>query len=177
VKPPAGFTLIEVLVAIIITAMVALLSHQIAGTVADHARRARDVRRATDREGNAYALLRSAFLSLEVGRDSAPAFLGNADRLQFSTWLTTADGWPERRTLELALRSHRWVASAPPDADVVLAEGLVDLHFDFLVTAGAAPTWVRQWESTVSAPLAVRIRVTWAVGPSDTLLFLIKSRG
>jgi prepilin-type N-terminal cleavage/methylation domain-containing protein len=177
VKGVRGFTLVEVLVALTVTALVALLAHQIAGAVSEQAGRLRDARRTLDRRSNGYAVLRSAFLSVEVGLDSAPAFLGDADRVRFAAWVATADGWQERRSVELALQGDRWVASAPPDADVLLADGVAGLRFDYLLELGAGAAWVRQWESAVSAPLAVRILVIRRRGPADTLLFPIKSRG
>jgi prepilin-type N-terminal cleavage/methylation domain-containing protein len=177
VRPRRGFTLVEVLVALVVTAVLALLSHQLAAAVGDHAARLRDARRALDRRSNAYGMLRSALLSLEVGLDSAPEFLGHADRVRFAAWVPAAEGWSERRTLALQLEGDRWTASAPPDEHVVLAGGITEVRLDYLLEPGAGATWVRQWESAVSAPLAVRVRLTRKMGPVDTLLFLVKSRG
>jgi prepilin-type N-terminal cleavage/methylation domain-containing protein len=171
-----GFTLIEVLVAVVLSAVVALLAHQLFGAAVDGGRRLRDVRLGTDRRGNADQFLRAAFLSLEVGIDSADGFSGKRDMVRFSTWLPTADGWLERGVVELGLDDDRWIASAPPQAKVELANGVTDLRFDYLLEMGADSKWVSVWESAVSAPLAIRVRVTRRES-ADTMLYLIKARG
>jgi prepilin-type N-terminal cleavage/methylation domain-containing protein len=171
-----GFTLVEVMVALVLTGMVAVLAHQIFGAVTDHTRRLRDARLVLDRRSNAHRFLQSAFLSLEVGIDSAGAFSGQRDRVNFSSWLPSADGWLERRTVKLGLDGDRWIAISPPDSSVELARGVTALRFDYLLEPGAESTWVGEWESAVSAPLAVRVQVVWG-GRADTMLYLIKARG
>jgi prepilin-type N-terminal cleavage/methylation domain-containing protein len=171
-----GFTLIEVLVSVVLAAAVALLAHQLFGAALEASRQAREARLALDRQANAHRFLNAAFLSLEVGVDSATLFQGMQDRVRFSAWLLTADGWPERRTVDLGQLGDRWVVTAPPDAEIELARH-VAVHFDYLLGPGAQSTWVGQWESAVSAPLAVRARVRHEAGTVDTMLFLIKARG
>ncbi len=171
-----GFTLVEVLVGVFLTAVVAAVAHGLFGAAVDGARQVREARLALDRQANAHRFLQAAFLSLEVGADSAGPFLGERDRVRFDTWLPTADGWLERRTVELRLDRGRWIAAIPPEPKVVLADGVTDLRFDYLLEPGAEFHWVAQWESAVSAPLAVRVRA--AAGERvDTMLYLIKGRG
>lgn len=172
----AGFTLVEVLVAAVLSAAVALLAHQLFGATADGSRRLREARLALDRRGNADQLLRGAFLSLEVGADGADGFSGKRDRVRFSSWLPTADGWLERTTVELRLDGDRWIASAASAPAIELARGVSALRFDYLLEPGADATWVSAWESAASAPLAVRVRVLRTVG-ADTTIYLIKARG
>jgi prepilin-type N-terminal cleavage/methylation domain-containing protein len=171
-----GFTLIEVMVALVLTGVVAGLAHQLFGAVTDHTRRLREARFGLDRRSNAHRFLQSAFLSLEVGIDSAGAFSGQRDRVSFSSWLPTSDGWLERRTVELSLDGDRWIAISPPGSSIELARGVTALRFDYLLEPGAESAWVREWESAVSAPLAVRVRVTRGER-ADTMLYLIKARG
>jgi hypothetical protein len=63
---------------------------------------------------------------------------------------------------------------------------VTDVAFDYLLEPGENTKWVREWISPVSAPLAVRVRVTHlsdngqrttAHAVTDTLLLLIKERG
>ncbi len=171
-----GFTLIEVMVALVLTGVVAGLAHQLFGAVTDHARGLREARLGLDRRSNAQRFLQSAFLSLEVGVDSAGGFSGQRDRVSFSSWLPTADGWLERRRVELGLDGNRWLATSPPESSVELARGVTALRFDYLLEPGAEAGWVAEWESAVSAPLAVRVRVTQGER-ADTMLYLIKARG
>jgi prepilin-type N-terminal cleavage/methylation domain-containing protein len=172
----AGFTLIEVTVALVLTGTVALLAHRLFGAVTDHVGNLREARLDLDRWSNAHRFLQAAFLSLEVGMDSAGPFVGRWDRVSFPSWLLTSDGWLERGTVELGLDGDRWIATSPSHSSVVLARGVTALRFDYLLEPGAESGWVAEWESAVSAPLAVRIRLTQGA-EADTMLYLIKARG
>jgi prepilin-type N-terminal cleavage/methylation domain-containing protein len=176
---PAGFTLIEVLVALVLTGTVALLAHQLFAAAVDASRRLEAARRRLDREGNTRDFLRDALLALEVGADSAGAFEGEPRRLQFSAWLPTSDGWDERRTVALALEGGRWTAALgdEPGTRLVLADSVRSVGLDYLLEPGADAHWVMDWHSPVSAPLAVRVRLTHAGGACDTMLYLVKARG
>lgn len=171
-----GFTLVEVLVAVAITGLVMLLAHQLFGAVVDGGRRITEARRALDRERNAERYLRDAFLSLEVGDEAGP-FEGHPDRVSFSTRQRTADGWLERRRLDLIGQSGSWVAIAPDGERVLLADSVRSVALDYLLEPGAASPWVGEWVSPVSAPLAVRVRITRQSGGADTTLYPIKARG
>jgi len=50
------------------------------------------------------------------------------------------------------------------------------LDCDYLLEPGASTTWVREWISSVSAPLAVRLRIGYAEH-ADTLLLFVGPRG
>jgi prepilin-type N-terminal cleavage/methylation domain-containing protein len=172
-----GFTLIEVLVAIVVAGLVALLAHQLFGATIDGSRRLVHARRALDRERNAQAFLRDAFLSLDIGTDSARPFEGDRDRVRFSTWLLTPDGWNERREVRLELTGGSWTAAAQPGTSIILTDSVAAVALDYLLEPGAESHWVGAWHSPVSAPLAVRVRLTHAGGLCDTTLYLIKARG
>jgi len=174
-----GFTLLEVLVAVVLTGTVALLAHQLFAAAVDGSRRLEQARRRLDREGNARAFLRDALLALEVGADSAGSFEGEPRRLRFSARLPTSDGWDERRTVGLALAGDRWTAAVgdEPGTRLVLADSVRSVQLDYLLEPGADARWVMDWHSPVSAPLAVRVRLTRAGDACDTMIYLVKPRG
>ena len=65
-----------------------------------------------------------------------------------------------------------------------MSDSVTDAGFDYLLEPGVESRWVREWVSPVSAPVAIRVRVTRGLGMgderrvvTDTLLFLIKERG
>ncbi len=94
------------------------------------------------------------------------------------------DGWFERRQVTLGAEQGRLRAIVTPGTPIALFDSLTDVQFDYLLEPGAESRWVREWVSPVSAPVAVRMRVTRAgcgrQGAGcvmDTLLFLIKERG
>src|SRR3989442_11667981 len=98
----AGFTLVEVLVALTIGAVVVLLAHELFGAVAERGRTLTVARTALDRSANARRWLDATFLSLDVGTEGAGGFDGRRDHVVFTTWLLTPDGWFERRAVSLA---------------------------------------------------------------------------
>lgn len=175
-----GFTLVEVLVALTLSALVVLAAHRIFTGVVDGAARLRDARVALDREANARRFLHEAFGSLDVGTEGAGSFVGRPERVEFTTWLRVPEGWVERRRIALAARGGGLVADLG-SASVLLADGIARVEFDYLLEAGAAAAWVREWISPVSAPVAVRVRITDARsterGAVDTLLFIVGARG
>jgi len=178
-----GFTLLELLVALTVSGVVVLVAARIFAAVGDGGTELRTARLTLDRQANARRWLQAAFLSLDVGQDSvAGPFEGRADRVRFGAWLETANGWFIERRLNLRLQDGAFVGTAGSDA-LVLADSVTDVAFDYLLEPGENTRWVREWISPVSAPLAVRIRVTRGSGKGeegrvvDTLLFLIKERG
>ena len=187
-----GFTLVEVMVALSIGAVVVLLAHELFGAVAERGRTLTVVRSALDRSANARRWLDATFLSLDVGTEGAAGFDGRPDHAAFASWLLTADGWFERRTVSLARNNDRLVASVAPGQPIALMDSVAELALDYLLEPGAEARWVREWVSPVSAPVAVRMRIEKAGCPKglpvgrgmrdarcmvDTLLFLIKERG
>jgi prepilin-type N-terminal cleavage/methylation domain-containing protein len=180
----AGFTLIEVVVALTIGALVVLVAHQLFAAVAERGRTLIVARTALDRAVNARRWLAATFLSLDVGTDGAGGFDGRPDHVAFSTWLLTPGGWFERRQVTLSAEQGQLRAAVTPGAPIALMDSVADLELDYLLEPGADSRWVREWVSPVSAPVAVRMRVSKtrcemreAGCVVDTLLFLIKERG
>jgi len=173
-KSRAGFTLIEVMVAVTIAAVVMLAAREIFAGVADTAKAVTTARHELDRRSNARRWLKAAFLSLE------PPFEGRARRVAFSSWQRTSGGWFERQSIELTQDGGRLLATHGTDA-IQLADSATAVTFDYLLTPGADTKWVSEWVSPVSAPLAIRMRIARCgdqpVACVDTLLFLVKERG
>jgi len=182
-RPRAGFTLVELLVALLVTGLVALLSHQLLATVGDSARTLLAARTALDRDANARRWLTSSWRSLEVG-GAAGGFTGAPQEATYSSWVRTPGGWWVRSRVRLGVVQERFVAVTDTET-LVLADGVAAVGFDYLLTPGADSRWVHAWQSPASAPLAVRVRVQRrapagehpAIAQVDTLLFLIGPRG
>lgn len=173
-RPSRGFTLIEVVVALAISGIVVLLAQRVFAAAGDASRELRAAREALDRETNARRWLQAAFLSLDVGGEGGGPFSGRPDRAEFGTWLQRPGGWMEQRRAVLEVAGGGFRAHAGDE--ILLADSVTRVEFDYLLEPGADTKWVREWISPVSAPLAVRLRI--ARGERvDTLLFLIKERG
>lgn len=173
-----GFTLIEVMVALTLSAMVVLLAHQIFSGVVDGVRRLDAARAGLDRRSNARRWLVEAFGSLQTGGDSAGSFDGRPDQVGFTAWLRVAPSGLRRERIVLGQRGTTLVASEPGGM-LALADSVAQVGVDYLLEPGANTTWAREWLSPVSAPLAVRLRITYLGVPprADTLLLVIGGRG
>jgi prepilin-type N-terminal cleavage/methylation domain-containing protein len=195
-----GFTLIELMVALVLGGLVVLLAHRTFGVASDLGHRVAERREAHDRAMNGRRFLAQAFGSLEVGTVRNAGFRGLQDEVAFTTWLVDETGAPVRKQVTVRLdrsaddtgsvaaseagaaRLLALVAlveggNALPRDTLVLAPEVTGLALDYLLDLGADAAWVREWRSPVSAPLAVRLRVTGASGAVDTLLCVIGPRG
>ncbi len=170
----AGFTLLELLVALVVAGFVVLLVHQTFGAVSDGVERVTAATAAQDRRENARRWLAETMLALEVGGE-AGGFEGRPDAMRFTSWVRVPGGWAERRHVALGLvRGH--LEARTDERRWILSDSATGLAFDYLLEPGAESHWVQTWLSPVSAPLAVRLRLARTPGV-DTLLFLIKGRG
>ncbi len=171
------------MVALTLGALVVLLAHRIFTGVTDGSARLAEARAALDREANARRLLAAVVGSLDVGRPGAGDFRGEPHGATFSTWYQSPAGWLEPRRVTLALRGDALVLAGLGDDAVRLADSVTALDLDYLLDYGAVESWVRRWSSTVSAPLAIRVRVSHAgngireTGNVDTLLLIVGARG
>lgn len=173
----AGFTLLEIMVALTVGAIVVLTAERLFAGAADSGRALERARTALDREGNSRRWLQLTFLSLEIADSGSSGFSGDTDQLRFTAWEPVARGWFEPREVELGVSEGRFEAVASPGEPLILAEGVQTVAIDYLLEPGADSRWVRQWVSPASAPLAVRIRLRRVATGEDTLLLLIKGRG
>ena len=177
----AGFTLVEVLVSLVVASIAALLAHGLFSAAVTGSAELRAARGSVDRAANTRRFLGAAFLSLQVGTEGAGAFVGQTDGMQFAAWLETADGWLERRDIVLSLREGRLLAGVSSEPAIVLGDSVAAVGFDYLLEPGAESRWVGEWMSPVSAPLAVRLRITRYSAAeravTDTTIYLIKARG
>ncbi len=171
-----GFTLVELMVALILTALVALLAHRTFAVAVTGVRQLREARRQLDRASNAGRWLGAAFLSLELGQEGDGPFEGTHEELRFTTWLPVPGGWLERRTVRLRRRGAEFVAAVDGATPVVLAQYVTDVSIDYLLEPGANTRWASAWSSPVSAPIAIRLRIR-SGERADTALYLIKGRG
>ncbi len=174
----AGFTLIELVVALLIIGVVVLLTHQLFAVVVEGTRAIEESRTALDRAANARRWMEGAWLSLDVGGE-AGGFEGHRGHAEFSTWSMVPGGWFERRRVRLEVSDTQLVAQSGGQP-LILSGPVEEVAFDYLLTPGETSQWVGEWVSPTSAPLAVRLRVRKAACSrecTDTLLFLIGPRG
>jgi general secretion pathway protein J len=172
-----GFTLLEVLVAITVLALLMLGLNQ--GVRSGFAFWSAQSRRTGEvAELDATARVLRALLTGIPTRPAAAgaaqvsiAFEGHADRLTFVGDLPTGFGDSRRASITITLRGNRMVLAwtphrhelggAPPTtpAEVELISGVQNLEFAYWgVLGGGAPGWLAEWTSP-ALPELVRIRL------------------
>lgn len=171
-----GFTLVEILVAVAITGLVALLLHRSLAEL----HRLGDRAAAARSRGAQSAAVRRQITSWLRGVYVDPmsgvirfdgidgvASSGGGDRLAF--W-TTADGLdgggPSQVSLEIepgvglvAYVADRTMSITPDPRRVVLAPGADRLEARYYVELGLERVWLPTWSSAVTTPVAVELRI------------------
>lgn len=173
--PSAGFTLIEVVVALAVSVVVVLLAHRMSVLAADSAVQVGDSSFEADREANAALLLGSLVAQAEVGAGGATRFLGHSRTATFTTWCEMPAGWQESCRIALGFvqsPERRLVAILPTGRVIVLHEGFRSGAFRYLTDAADGGTWIPTWADRTGPPLAVGV-----ILDGDTLIMPIGPRG
>jgi len=185
--PRAGFTLIEVVVALAVGALVLIVARTLLETLSDHAHAAITAAGDADRAANAELRLRAAVAQVEVGTKDVSELEGDARVARFTSWCATPDGWLERcaTTLRLARRSSHPDDATNRAADsielvleqadrepLVVRRATRSARLLYLTSAAAGGHWLPAWTTGISAPLAIGV-----VLDADTLALWIGERG
>ncbi len=182
---PAGFTLLEVLVALVVLGLLMVGLTQ--GVRTGLALRQAQVHRldALAETGSVMRLLRTLLSRLPVMPDgntlvataAGAAFRGEADRVSFVGDMPTGLGTTRRAEMTLSVVDQRltlsWVphlherllTALPPATQTVLLGGVerLDLAYWGSLAAGQPQAWQTRWESA-EAPELIRLRLRFAKG-------------
>ena len=174
-----GFTLVEIVVAVALTGIVVTLAAEMFRAVEAGARQVEWHRAALDQRVNASRWLGRTLGNLEVGTSGVSSFRGAPDAIRCTTWVPSPLGWLERTDIHLRFGDSTVTVSFASGGAVTLWREVASMHIDYLLVPGSESGWVDRWESPVSAPVAIRLRLARADGSAtvDTLLFAIGSRG
>lgn len=169
----SGFTLIELMVALLLTGMVLLIARALFAQVmvgADAIERDRVAgAHRRDREW-----LLEACRGIEVGTPGTTGFSGTAQKAAFTTRVLSSRGWTELRPAEVTLDGDGLRVRAG-GIDLQLVDSIGAGGLDYLADPEGGGGWVVGWESPVSAPLAIRMK--WSRGGVvDSLLCPIGQR-
>lgn len=170
-----GFTLVEIVVALLVSAVVVLGARMLLEQLGDST--SRTVRNAArgDRDANGEQLLRDLVRRLEVGTPDAARFAGEPDSASFSSWCDVPAGWQERCTVVIRAESAATGMTLSVSADGMGAQQIrtdngVELRY--LDDAAAGGRWFRSWGAGITAPLAIGL-----LKGSDTTILRIGERG
>lgn len=174
-----GFTLIEVLVALTLAAMVVGAVRVLVEVVGDHAlitaQRAREI----DSDANAERALRGLVGSTELATQDDERFDGTSSAVRFVSWCTVPSGRQERCRVELGFER------LPEAPDSVALVGMLSTGERLLFRAGHGPgsilylgsvrdggTWFLGWRHSLAPPPAIGF-----VLGGDTLIVRVGDRG
>ena len=172
----AGFTLIELVVAIAIASMAMLFARSLLEELADDAERIVKHASDSDEAANGEHLLRELVGRLEVGTDDSTRFGGHERAARFTSWCEMPSGWLERCRVTLALaekgREPVLVAALSTGEILVLRRGFVFGELRYLADPARGGSWFKSWGGSVTSPLAIGV-----ILDADTLILRIGERG
>lgn len=171
----AGFTLVEIMVALGIGGAVVLAAARLFGEVVDHARRLAETRQALDRDANGRRMLVAMVGSIDLTSQGTTEFRGEPSRVRFSSWSSGTYGWPRLTHTGIVVAAGGLVLGTGFDT-LVVVPGVDSVAMDYLLEAGARESWVRRWQSPTTPPLAIRVRM-YRPALVDTLLLVTGRRG
>ena len=177
----SGFTLLEVLVAVIVSAALLLAADAVFEQLANS--RVTAAREATerDRSRNARALiriwLRHVDVSPQIGASGLPhVFAGDSVEARFTSSCIAPGGWERECQVTLGVSSDSTgavltaVSSTGDSASLRSSDRGQELRY--LIDAANGGTWERSWPAGPTVPIAVAV-----VTPKDTTVFRIGARG
>lgn len=173
----AGWTLLEVLVALLVTGIASATIHLVVRHVAMVQARLTAHALGESRDRNALRWLRSLAASVSVD-GPASTFVGTPDSLRCAVRAPTPAGWFEVQELVVRMHDDRLVAELGGRRTTLYAS-LADATFDYLPALGDGVRWLEGWIAPSAAPYAVRVRLARAGVPLviDTLILIIGPRG
>ena len=171
-----GFTLIEVVVALVLGATIVLVAHRLCAALLDWAAHLTATTERLDREANGRRVLVAAVESIDISSAGTEGFAGGPSGVRFSSWAVDVHGWPALRSLTLGIQGRALVLDGLDCGPVAVADSVDFVTIDYLLELGEDARWMRSWSSALSVPVALRVRIE-AAARSDTLLLAIGPRG
>lgn len=166
-----GFTLVEIIVAMTIGAIVLVGVRQAAVGVADISDATLGRARTAERAINGERLLRRLVAQMEPDSNATGGLVGDTTHAEFDAWCDVPDGWQERCRARIeivpdsASGGARFVASSSTGLRAVLLQWRDRSTLCYLLDAADGGRWRADWDGRLSLPLAIGV----VTGP-DTLL-------
>jgi prepilin-type N-terminal cleavage/methylation domain-containing protein len=173
----AGFTLLEVMVALTVGGMALAVAVALLAGLGDRATGLAAAARRVDREANAERLLRALTANLQIGSDSTGPFRGDSRSAAFRSWCDAPSGWLERCAVRVSLEPETRGLSlilrlAGPDTTLIrMRSGIGIGTLRYLVDAANGGRWADRWSGMVP-PAAMQV-----IADRDTLFLTVRSGG
>lgn len=169
-----GFTLIELMAALLLTGIVMLGSVTLLGAVTDAANRIAEEGVARDAEGTSVHLVRALLERSEVTPGALDVFDGTASELSFASWCERPGGWLGRCRVGVTIPTagaerSLWV-SWEGRSPIRLGTAAADARFVFYRAGPSGGAWLKAWPAGAAAPAAIGL-----IEKSDTLVLPVGS--
>lgn len=161
-----GFSLIEVVVAVVLTGMVLAIAAGFVGALGPIAGVAEAAGLDAARRGNGHATLRELVVSMDLGIHGSGTFVGTPDRSEFSAWVPDAFAGARPVNVLITVTGDLVDVRAGSLGFVVEFENAVTVQY---FSGGA---WRSEWASGTTLPSAIRL-----VTSADTSTYWIGRRG
>lgn len=171
-----GFTLLEVILALAIAAVVVLMARQLLVQLALSDSRLDAASRVEAEARNSSRFLTELLSRAEVGTDSSRTFTGEVSRVDFASWCAAPRGWMERCGVSLVVDTL--VHPSPLALITTRGDTLIlkrsgeGTQFRYLSDPEDPQTWTFRWGRGVTAPAGIAI-----VTPVDTTRLRVGPRG
>ena len=173
-----GFTVLEVIVALTVGAMVLVGARVMLGAIADGGEAIRGQATANDRDANTERLLRTLLRQVETSAAGAD-FGGDRGTLAFSSWCAVPGGWQERCRVSVSvvetIGQSRLVATLSTGESFELLYGFSAAEWRYVGDAARGGTWFEVWGEGIALPVALGLLVR-RDSVADTLLFRVGAR-
>jgi prepilin-type N-terminal cleavage/methylation domain-containing protein len=172
--PHRGFTLMEVIVALTIAALLVVGARGLLEAIGGQAQAVLRFATAADRRLNARTELRRLVADLEPMRDSLPSMEGDGDSTAFRSRCVSEHGWTEPCDVMLRVEAGtqgRRVTLTAQDRRAVIGDSLSAAAIRYLTSAIAGGRWIESWQGTIGIPVGLGIIMN-----GDTLFMPIGDR-
>ncbi len=168
-----GFTVIEVTIALLVSAFVVLIAREIVQALGDTSVRVRSEASSSTARAHARDVLRHSLMMARVG--DSTEFVGSDSLVSFETYCAGSEGFLEPCSARLAIR-HRDSAIVTlvigSNAPLEVGSGRPGTSLLFLESAVGGGAWSHTWQRQRLLPVAVGI----ALGRDTILLALEAAR-
>ena len=173
---PAGFTLIEIVVALVVSAIVLLGARALLEEVGDDAVRIAGSAERVDADANGERMMRALVFELELGSGESQQFAGDPQHAAFSSWCEVPAGWQERCSVDITVERKRegsaLMVHTSKGGSIVVRNRIANGSLRYLTAVSGGGEWIRVWGAGITAPLAIGI-----ILDADTLIVPIGERG
>lgn len=172
-----GFTLVEVLVALVLSSVVLMIAHRTWAVTIDTARALASHQAHLEHRATVRRWLEEILGSLDAGVPGDTPFKGTQVSLAATGSVVGPEGWAERLSLSVRLEGETlWCVTT---RGRLRLGGIAWWQLEYLVGEGQNARWFPEWESEVTLPRAVRVYLGHVAGTPavDTILVVPGRRG